>query len=149
MAGSIIGGERRNVQIGAILKTHGCRQSRRRKMRTRITKEGDTTIVSMEGHLDFETAEPLRKDLNRLVRTNRTDSVPKKIIFDLENLEFVGSSGISSFVQTLKEFSVRTETKPRYCNVKSEFRRVMKAFDESEIFEFYETAERARKSFDQ
>ena len=67
----------------------------------------------------------------------------------MEKLEFVGSSGISSFVQTLKEFTAVAQTKPRYCNVKSEFRRIIKAFDEEDLFQFYETEDRARKSFDQ
>jgi anti-anti-sigma factor len=118
-------------------------------MKTRISKVGDTTVVEVGGRLDFETAEPLREHLTRLARRTGTDSTPQKIIFNLEHLEFVGSSGISSFVQTLKEFSERSAVKPRYCNVKSEFRRVMKAYDEKEFFEFYDNEERARRSFDQ
>jgi anti-anti-sigma factor len=119
-------------------------------MKTNIKKAGDTIVVSMDGRLDFETNAPLREELSKLVRPNRTDSVPKKIIFDLENLEFVGSSGISSFVQTLKDFNASVAEKPKYCNVRSEFRRVMNAFDnEGETFEFHDNQERARKSFDQ
>jgi anti-anti-sigma factor len=117
-------------------------------MKTQIKKNGDTIVVSMEGRLDFETHLPLREDLNKIMRQAQTDTTPKKIIFDLENLEFVGSSGISSFVQTLREFNASVDTKPRYCNVKSEFRRVIKAFDESDLFEFYDNEERARKSFE-
>jgi anti-anti-sigma factor len=116
-------------------------------MKTQIRKDGDAIVVSMEGRLDFETHIPLREDLARITE-RPTDSVPKKIIFNLEKLEFVGSSGISSFVQTLKDFNAGVPNKPRYCNVKSEFRRVIKAFDEEEQFEFYESEERARKSFD-
>lgn len=118
-------------------------------MKTQIKKNGDTIVVSMDGKLDFDTHVPLREDLFKLVEEPNQDSVPKKIIFNLEKLEFVGSSGISSFVQTLKEFNESAPTKPRYCNVKSEFRRVIKAFDEEEVFEFYESEDRARKSFDQ
>lgn len=125
-------------------------------MKTSIKKQGDLIIVSMEGRLDFETHIPLREDLNRLIpeaapsqaSTRGQDSVPSKVIFNLERLEFVGSSGISSFVQTLKDFNAASEQKPRYCNVKSEFRRVIKAFDDQALFEFYENEERARKSFD-
>ena len=123
-----------------------------RKMKTDIKKSGDTVIVSMDGRLDFEASEPLREELSRLIRPPRagvTDSTPKKIIFNLEGLEFVGSSGISSFIQTLKEFNSVSPEKPRYCNVKSEFRRIMKAFDENDAFEFHDNEERARKSFDQ
>lgn len=117
-------------------------------MKTDIRKVGDTLIVSLDGRLDYEIQEPLRNELGELAARIRTDSVPKKVIFDLENLEFVGSSGISSFIQMLKEFNIQTPTRPRYCNVRSEFKRVIKAFDNEEVFDFYENMERARQSFD-
>ena len=117
-------------------------------MKTQIKKTADSIVVTMDGKLDFESATPLREDLNRVSRHAKTDSVPKKIIFNLENLEFVGSSGISSFVQALKEFNSHAPTKPVYCNVKNEFKRVIKAFDEADLFEFFESEERARKSFE-
>ena len=118
-------------------------------MKTQIKKIGDTMVVSMDGRLNFEAQEPLRQDLTRLVGQTKRDTVPQKIIVDLGNLEFVGSSGISAFVQTLKEFNQRAPTKPRYCNVSSEFKRVMKAFDESGQFDFYDNEGKARESFEQ
>lgn len=118
-------------------------------MKTQVKKIGDTIVVVMDGKLDFETHLPLREDLSRIIDQAKTDSVPKKIIFNLENLEFVGSSGISAFVQTLREFNNQAPTRPRYCNVRSEFRRIIKAFDESDLFDFYDNEERARQSFDQ
>ncbi|MCM2279364.1 MAG: STAS domain-containing protein [Oligoflexia bacterium] len=118
-------------------------------MKTQFKKNGDTLIVSMDGKLDFETHVPLREDLAKLVRPNNTDSAPKKIIFNFEKLEFVGSSGISSFVQTLKEFNTVAPVKPVYCNVKNEFKRVIKAFDETDLFEFFDNEERAHKGHDQ
>jgi anti-anti-sigma factor len=120
-------------------------------MKTLIKKKGDTVVVSMDGRLDFETYLPLKERLSQLVEVDvsKTDSVPRKIIFNLEKLEFVGSSGISSFVQILKEFNSHSPMKPRYCNVRSEFQKVIRAFDEDQIFEFFENEDRARKSFDQ
>ncbi len=119
-------------------------------MKTQINKIGDTLIVSMEGKLDFEMQDTLRQDLNQLVSDARkTDQSATKIVFNLEDLQFVGSSGISNFIQTLKEVSSKTNQKPRYCGVSSEFKRVMQALDETKTFEFYDTEERARKSFDQ
>jgi anti-anti-sigma regulatory factor len=160
-------------------------------MRTEIKKVGDTVIVNMLGTLDFETAIPLREELNRLLlrvtprattaktvapghsgkksptaytshksdstaaiarpaaaigllpTTQPTTAAPPaprapQIIFNLENLEFVGSSGISSFVQALKEFNLQAPSRPIYCNVKSEFKRIIKAFDEEAIFDIEE-----------
>ncbi len=118
-------------------------------MKTQIKKNGDTMVIAMGGKLDFDVNEPLRNDLSKLIQQSKTDSVPKKIIFDLQELEFVGSCGISSFVQTLRDFSHRAPVKPRYCNVRSEFKKVMQAFDEESAFEFFENEEGARKSFDQ
>ena len=119
-------------------------------MKTHIKKNGDTMVVSMDGKLDFELQEPLKQHLKKVSENAaKSDIVPTKIIFNLEGLEFVGSSGISTFVQTLKEFNQRSPSKPVYCNVKSEFRRVMKAFDEEGTFDFYENEERAKKSYDQ
>ena len=118
-------------------------------MKTEIKRAGDTVIVTMNGKLDFDTHVPLREDLTQLMTDQKLETLSPKIIFNFENLEFVGSSGISAFIQLLKDFNAHAPTKPRYCNVRSEFRRMIKAFDEAELFEFYENEDRAKKSFDQ
>lgn len=119
-------------------------------MKTQIKKMGDTVVVSMEGKMDFEMQDTLRQSLHDIVAdVKKTDQTAAKIVFDMQDLQFVGSSGISNFIQTLKEVSAKTDQKPRYCGVSSEFKRVMQALDESKVFEFYDTQERARKSFDQ
>jgi anti-anti-sigma factor len=116
-------------------------------MKTKITKSGDTIIVTMQGRLDYETQEPLKNDLERLIDETKTDSVPMKIIFNLEQLEFVGSSGISAFVQTLKDFNKASAHRPRYCHVRSEFQKIIKAFDDESDFDIHENEDSARKSF--
>ena len=118
------------------------------RMKTRIKKEGDTIIVNVDGKLNYEGQLPLKEDLTKIISNNMTDTTPKKIIFNLEKLEFVGSSGISSFVQTLKEFNQRSPSKPAYCNVRSEFQKIIRAFDEENAFDFFESEEKARSSFD-
>ncbi len=117
-------------------------------MKTQIKKNGDVVIINFEGNLDFESTEPLKENLSRILNATHTDSAASKIIFDLEGLEFVGSSGISNFVQTLKEFNHKSEEKPRYCNVKSEFKRIIKAFDDEQVFEIHDNIAHAKKSFD-
>lgn len=117
-------------------------------MKTRLKREGDTLIVNMDGRLDFETAEPLREKLEKIRTQSQHDAVAQ-IVFNFEHLEFVGSSGISSFVQTMREFNDNASVKPRYCNVKSEFKRVINAFEGEGAFEFFDTEERAKKSYDQ
>ena len=72
-------------------------------MKTIIRKDGDAYIVHLEGQLHINNQTPIKENLNRLVQHSQTDSI-SKIIFNFENLEFVGSSGISYFIQILKEF---------------------------------------------
>ncbi len=112
-------------------------------MKTRITKKGATTVIAMDGRIDFETQEPLRRDLTKLVDRKKTDSVPHQIIVNLEKLEFVGSSGISAFVQTLREFNALAPQRPKYVGVRNEFKRVIKAFDPDDQFQFFDHQEDA------
>lgn len=117
-------------------------------MKTRIKKEENFIVVSMDGRLEFDTHIPLRDELVKIIKDTKTDSTPRNIIFNLEKLEFVGSSGISTFVQTLKDFNTQVPNGPRYCNVKSEFKKVIRVFDENAQFQFFENEDRAKKSFD-
>lgn len=112
-------------------------------MKTEIKKQGNTILVTMNGKLDFETQIPLREDLARLAKQARTESAPKKIIFNLENLQFVGSSGISSFIQTMKEFNQNAPSKPRYCHVRTEFKKIIQALDVEKVFDFYDDEDSA------
>lgn len=113
-------------------------------MKTNIRKDGNSVVVMLEGRLDFETSDVFRESLMKLEK-QVGDS---RVIFDFSNLQFVGSSGISAFVQALREFNTRATSRPRYTNVKSEFRKIISAFDENNTFEFWETTERALKTFD-
>ena len=117
-------------------------------IKTSVKRQGDTVVVSMDGKMDFEIQDEIRSSLAKIVAPNKTDETPKKIIMNLEKLEFVGSSGISTFVQTLKELGKEADLPPRYCGVKNEFKRMMRAFDEEQSFQFFDNEDRARKSYD-
>ncbi|MBU6374504.1 MAG: STAS domain-containing protein [Bdellovibrionales bacterium] len=118
-------------------------------MKTQIKKSDGAIVVEVNGKLDFETQQPFKEDLRKIIQQSKTDSVPTQVIFNLKKLEFVGSSGISNFVQTLKDFNQRAGVKPRYCHVGSEFQKIIRAFDEQDEFDFYDTEERARKDYSQ
>jgi anti-anti-sigma factor len=110
-------------------------------MKTKIVKKGNSIVVVMNGKLDYETQILFQNHLDDLM--HEAKSHPKKIIFNLENLEFVGSSGIGRFIQALKDFNHQAPTKPRFCHVKNEFKQMLKGFAEDENFEIYETEDRA------
>jgi len=113
-------------------------------MKTNIKEDGDIIIVSMDGHLDFENQISLHENLMGIAQQAHSDKTPKKLIFNLQNLNFVGSSGISAFIQTLKAVNATAQIKPKYCHVKTEFQKIIRAFDAAESeFEFFEDIDHA------
>lgn len=109
-------------------------------MRTKLRKEGSTTIVTFEGKIDFETADKMRQGLVDLEKKTRGTEV----IFDFARLQFVGSSGISAFLNSLREFNERSEIRPKYMHVQAEFRRMIQAFGEAHAFEFWDDSAAGR-----
>ena len=108
-------------------------------MKTKIKRMGDKIVINIDGKVDYETQEPFRRDLANLIREQKgqkTDQVPKQIIFDFGNLEFVGSCNISNLIQTLKNFNQQASLKPRYHNVRMEFQKLIRAFNGEDAFDF-------------
>ena len=109
-------------------------------MQAKIRKNGDITVVELHGKLDFETAEPFRETCQDVLINN-------KVVFNLDELNFVGSSGIGAFVNTLKEFSRANPVPPKFCNVRSEFKKIFSTADES-TFQIFEDESSALQSFE-
>jgi anti-anti-sigma factor len=121
-------------------------------MRSKTRLVGDTWFVTVEGLLDYETQDGFKLELQRLTReTQKADSSARRVIFDLKNLEFVGSSGITQFVQSITEFNQKSAAagaSVRLCNVGTEFQKVIQAFDDETEWEFHEISTPAsRKSW--
>ena len=71
--------------------------------------------------MDFESVDRFQKSLTILLREN-----PSSIItLDLYKLEFVGSSGIGFFIDTIKNMPQRS-LRIKISNMKSEFYRIFK-----------------------
>lgn len=83
---------------------------------------GNITVL-MEGGLDFETSIPFRDELNQLMDTNPLST----ITLDMNRVDFVGSSGIGLFVETLKILDQK-KASLKLSNVKTEFMKVFKLY---------------------
>ena len=104
------------------------------KAQVRTDSMGNIT-VHMEGGLDFENSMPFRRELSSLMTENPLST----ITLDLNRLEFVGSSGIGVFVETIKILNDKKK-QIKIANVKTEFMKVFKLFEfdalESMIMQF-------------
>lgn len=100
-------------------------------MKAEVSKQGDITIVNLKGHLDFETAEPFRRTFLDKLKN-------EKVVFNFQELSFVGSNGITLFFELLNDFSRRLDVKPKFCSMGSEFKKIFAASALAEL-EIYET----------
>lgn len=110
-------------------------------LRASLLNQGEITIIALEGKLDFENQDVLRESIMNLTRQG------KRVVVDMEGLSFVGSSGITHFIRSLYELQERGMAVPHLCNVKTEFRKIISAYDVNREFSIHETREAAVDGF--
>lgn len=108
-------------------------------MQTQITKNGDIIIVRLKGVADFESIVSLDKTCEKYF-------IQKKIIFNLADLNFVGSSGLSNLTEIIKKLTHQSSFK--ICNVGNELLRIFNS-SRLENLEIYEDENSAQQSFTQ
>ena len=110
-------------------------------MRTNIRKDGEYTVLELSGFIDVESAEPVAEFIEDAFQAN----TGTKMIVDMSNLRFVGSTGISNFVKEIRVFN-KMRMKPTYYGVKSEFVRIFRMHEDSDSFEIVATADEAKRA---
>lgn len=115
-------------------------------MKARMKNNNDSIVLYLDGKIDYETQDDICLFINKTIEKNKKDEAPKKIVVNLMNLDFVGSSGITQFVQSLKQIHTETHVTPKYCGVRSEFQKIMKAFDVENEFEFFDDEALSRRN---
>lgn len=93
------------------------------KAQIRTDSQGNITI-HMNGGLDYENSLPLRQELQVLTLQNPAST----ITLDMHSLDFVGSSGIGLFVETLQILN-KNKSQIKLSNVKTEFIKVFKLYN--------------------
>ncbi len=82
--------------------------------------------VQMQGDLDYEHSAPLRDQLHELAKANPHS----KITVDLGGIDFVGSSGICHFVETIHTINKNKDeyNKMMLSNVSGEFIKIFRLY---------------------
>lgn len=111
------------------------------KAQIRTDALGNIT-VHMQGGLDYENTQPLREELMELTKSNPTAVVT----LDLNRLDFVGSSGINHFVDTVR-ILCKDSNNIRLSNVASEFVKVFKLYNFEGIEELIEDFDQDETEF--
>ncbi len=79
-------------------------------------------IFELDGHLDFEIARQVRDAY--LQHLNQAQG---GMVFNLQKLKFVGSSGIHQFIQFVKG-EYQKPTRPALCEASREYIRLLRAY---------------------
>ncbi len=91
-------------------------------MKAKLSVQEDVVIVNLSGRINMEYTEIFREAcLNEIGRRGN------KIIFNLQELCFVGSNGIMPFVNALTALAEKENKELRFCGVGSEFKKIFAA----------------------
>ncbi len=85
-------------------------------------------IVHMQGDLNYDLSAPLRTELQSIANNNPNST----ITIDLGAIDFVGSSGICHFVETVKFLKENRKAMVNLSNVKPEFLKIFKLYSLNE-----------------
>ncbi len=91
-------------------------------MQTRVESKDVYTIIHISGRLDIDKIAQFRQ-------VCMTSLKGKKVIFSLDKLSFVGSTGIAQFFQTFKDLNDTSEKQCRIVGLNNDFKRVSDLFN--------------------
>ena len=107
-------------------------------MEADFSQKNEVIIVRLKGYADFESVTSLEQTCSKHLLGN------KKIIFNLADLKFVGSSGLSTLINILQK--LKSQSSLKICSAGREFQRI---FAESRLghLEIYENESSAAQAF--
>lgn len=108
-------------------------------MEAKVREEGDFLVIYLAGKVDLDSIDPFR-------HTCQKHLVHQKVLFNLTSLNFVGSSGITSFLETLTEYAKTSKHGLKLTEVSSEFKKIFEA-NLDEAYELFETENDAFMKF--
>lgn len=111
------------------------------KVLTRAGSKTGIKVVDIEGEIDVYTSMELKKELNGMI-----DNGNKKIIINLEKVNYMDSSGLGILVAILKRLK-QEDGIMKLTNMNIGIKRIFEITKLTKFFEIYEDEEAAVKSF--
>ncbi len=101
-------------------------------------------IVQLKGHLDYASSRPLKETLEDVLHSYSN----VQVTLDMAGVSFVGSSGISHYVNTLKSLHAISEKTLKLTNVEEDFKRIFELYGLTETFVSIDSFELEEKTKD-
>lgn len=110
-------------------------------MRAEVKKLGDVTIISIVGTLEIEETQPFREACKKRL-------LGEKLVFNLSGANFVGSTGLQSFMEAVKVIDDSGSHGVKMVGAKPEFRRLFASLENSRL-QYFEDVRTAVIAFTQ
>ena len=101
----------------------------------------DMDVLVLNGRLDAASAKDLKNRVNHLVQENRV-----KLIVEMENVDFIDSSGLGSLVSSLRVVNERGGD-VKVAGLQKQVRSIFELTRLHRIFGIFDDVEAAAKSF--
>jgi anti-sigma B factor antagonist len=110
-------------------------------MEITLRDEGNITVLGLKGRLDMATGSALKEQMKKLFEKDKTS-----IHLNLNDVEFINSSGLGALVSIMKEIRLR-KGRLTLSNLANYVREIFEITQLSHIFEIYSTEEEALNSY--
>jgi anti-anti-sigma factor len=108
-------------------------------MDAKLRNVGDISIISIQGSLEIERTQPFREACIKHFSK-------KKLIFNMQEASFVGSTGIQAFLDMVRTIGKENPNGVKFVGVQSEFRRIFQTVGLDGL-ELYDSENNAITSF--
>ncbi|RYZ80253.1 MAG: anti-sigma factor antagonist [Proteobacteria bacterium] len=108
-------------------------------MEAKFYMTGQVTIVSLSGRLEIEKTYAFKQACLSSLKG-------KKVVFCMKDLNFVGSTGIQTYFQIIREFSEQNDHRPKIATLNPDFQRLW-SYAGSQDIEVHENLGGALSSF--
>ena len=103
-------------------------------------QSGNVTVVAISGRVDSATAPTMNTELDKLIHAN------KKVVIDLQNVEFLSSAGVRGIVNALKA-AKKSNHKITLAAIPDHIAEIMQTMGLMELMQVHPTVEEAIASF--
>lgn len=99
-------------------------------MEAKLKKVGQVAVVHLAGQFDIGNAQTFRKACETFL-------LDQKVIFNMSQADFIGSTGIQLFLETVRFVSYQNQHGLQFVGAKSEFRRIIQNLELTNV-QFFE-----------
>ena len=114
-------------------------------MRVELREKDGVTLIDLSGALDYESLDRFKKGIDAFLG-NEKIRVNKRVVINMDKLDFFGSTGLTEFVTAMKDLGYKYSNL-KYCGVDSSFKKIMKYNSDKDSSFVFETEEDAVRSF--